>query len=266
MNAPNTPLLETTVNGVVTLTLNRPEVRNALNIEMLEALEDALIRLYRATDVRLVVLKGAGDAFMAGGDIKQFERNLQEQPVSHGFALMLARVNLIVQMMRDLRQPIIAAVHGACAGFGVSLALAADLIIAADSGKFTLAYDRLGLTPDGGASWHLAHTLGLKRASALVLLGDVIDAATAERWGLINAVVPEAELEATVEKAVMRLKAGSAAAQANGKRLLNYAGERMLSAQLEEEAESFAQLSNSDNFAEGVAAFLAKRAPNFKEN
>lgn len=266
MTATNAPLLHTTADGVATLTLNRPEVRNALNLAMLEELEAAVIRLYHENTVRVVVLAGAGDAFMAGGDIKQFQSSLNIPPVSHGFSAMLSRINFIVQLLRELRQPVIAAVHGACAGFGVSLALACDLVIASDTSKFTLAYDRLGLTPDGGVTWQLAHTLGLKRAAGLVLLGETIDAATAERWGMVNRIVPEAELAGVVQQAALRLKANAPQAQAQAKRLMNFAAERMLSAQLEEEAESFAHLTNSDNFAEGVAAFLGKRAPNFKDN
>ncbi len=265
MTTPAAPLLVSTANGVATLTLNRPEVRNALNLDMLEALESAVTRLYHAANVRLIIMQGAGDAFMAGGDIKQFEGQLRSGTPSHHFAGMIARVNNIVQLLRELRQPVIAAVHGACAGFGVSLALAADITIAADTAKFTMAYDRLGLTPDGGVTWQLMQSIGAKRAADFVLTGMPIDAATAERWGMISRVVPEADLQATVEKLGAHLLAGSAQAQAQAKNLVNFAAERTLAAQLEAEAESFAQLTNTDNFAEGVAAFLGKRAPDFKD-
>lgn len=268
MTAPDAPLLETAADGIVTLTLNRPAVRNALNLPMLEELEAALLRL-RLDDsgtTRVVILRGAGEGFMAGGDIKHFEGVLREGNPAHTFSRMLDRINFIVQLMRDLPQPMIAAVHGACAGFGVSLALSCDLVIAADTAKFTMAYDRLGLSPDGGASWHLVHTLGLKRAAELALLGDTIAANTAERWGMINRVVPEAELENAVSQTAQRLKVGAPQAQARVKHLLNFAGELRLSAQLDSEAENFAHLTTTSDFAEGVAAFLAKRPPGFKGN
>lgn len=264
MTMQDSPLLVSQADGVTTLTLNRPEVRNALNPAMLEELEAAILHLYNDTQTRVVVLRGAGEGFMAGGDIRHFEGVVKSGTPAPSFAIMLSRINQIVQMLRDLRQPVVAVVHGACAGFGVSLALAADLVLAADTAKFTLAYDRLGLTPDGGASAQLVYTLGPKRAAELVLLGDTIAANTAERWGMVNRVVPEAELDALVQKTVARLKAGAPQAQARAKNLLNYASELSLAAQLEAEAESFAHLTNSADFAEGVAAFLDKRAPGFK--
>jgi len=267
MTATDAPVLQTVENGVVTLTLNRPQVRNALDLAMLEALEAALLDLHKNPQCRVVVIRGAGDTFMAGGDIKHFAGVLQSgQLPSQLFSLMLSRVNLIVQLMRTLPQPVMAVVQGACAGFGVSLALACDLVLASDNAKFTLAYDRLGLTPDGGSSWQLVHTLGLKRATELVLLGDIIDASTAQNWGMVNRVMPEAELNDTAAQIAARLMTGAAATQARAKNLLNFASELSLAAQLDAEAEHFAHLANSPNFAEGVAAFMAKRTPNFKEN
>lgn len=263
MTAPASSLVVSQADGVTTLTLNRPELRNALDPALLEELEAAVIRLYTDEQTRVVVLRGAGEGFMAGGDIRHFDTVVKAGSPAPEFAVMLSRINHIVQILREIRQPVVAAVHGACAGFGISLALAADLIIAADTAKFTLAYDRLGLSPDGGASWHLVRTLGLKRAAELVLLGDTIAANTAERWGLVNRVVPEVELDATVQKIVARLKAGAPEAQANARRLLNFAGDLALGTQLEAEAESFVHLTVGADFAEGIAAFLGKRPPGF---
>lgn len=264
MTTSDAPLLQTAYNGVVTLTLNRPSVRNALNPAMLEELEASLLRISQNPSVRIVVLRGAGDGFMAGGDIKHFEAVVQEGNPAPVFSQMLSRINLIVQLMRNMPQPIVAGIQGACAGFGISLALASDIVIAADTAKFTLAYDRLGLTPDGGASWQLVHTLGLKRASELVLLGNTIAANTAERWGMVNRVVPETELEAAIEQIITQLRAGAPQAQARAKNLLNFAADRALAPHLEAEAESFAHLTNTADFAEGVRAFLLKRPANFK--
>ena len=258
------PLLSSLDNGILTLTLNRPEARNALNIELLDALEDTLLDLMSNTAVRVVILKGAGEAFMAGGDIKQLDTILSSSNPAQIFSQMLDRVNRLAQLMRDVPQPIIACVHGACVGFGLSLMLSCDLAIAADTAKFKLGYNHLGLSPDGGVSWQLLHTIGLKRTAELALLGDDIEADVAENWGLVNFVVPAAELEASALKMATRIRSSASEAIMRTKQLIKLAADLQFAPQLHAEAESFLQLVGNSDFAEGIKAFIEKREPKFK--
>ena len=267
MPSDESPLLLDIADGVATLTLNRPAVLNALNNALGEALEKALTQVEKDAAVRVVVIKGAGDAFMAGGDIGYFQRKLAEhadrthlKPV---IAELVGRAQRLALILRRMPKPVIAAVHGGCAGFGLSVMLACDLAIAADHAKFTLAYVHLGTTPDGGASFHLPRIVGQKRAAEIALLGDRFGAVEAERWGLVNQVAPLAELEARTAKLAGRLARGPAQAYARTKALLNASNGNDLQAQLDAEAESFASSAITDDFAIGVNAFLEKKPPAF---
>jgi 2-(1,2-epoxy-1,2-dihydrophenyl)acetyl-CoA isomerase len=161
-------------------------------------------------------------------------------------------------------QPVLAAMHGAVAGFGLSLMCACDLAVAAESSYFNSAYRHIGLTPDGGATYALPRIVGVKKAMEIVLLGERFGAAEALRIGLVNRVVPDAELAATVAKLASVLATGPALALRNGKRLINRSLSQPLSVQLDAEAESFGACSATPDFAEGISAFLAKRTPRFE--
>jgi 2-(1,2-epoxy-1,2-dihydrophenyl)acetyl-CoA isomerase len=267
MTSEENPVLVSVADGVASITLNRPAVLNALNNALAQALLDALTAAGKDESVRVIVIGGAGDAFMAGGDVGYFHRKLAEYPDRSKFkpviVEMIDRAQGLARTIRNIPKPVIAAVHGGCAGFGLSLMLACDLAIAADNAKFTLAYIHLATTPDGGASFHLPRMVGQKRAAEIALLGDRFGAADAERWGLINKVVPLAELEATVAKLAGRMAKGPALAYARTKVLLNASDGNSLDAQLAAETESFASSALTDDFAAGVAAFVEKKPAAF---
>jgi 2-(1,2-epoxy-1,2-dihydrophenyl)acetyl-CoA isomerase len=267
MTADEIPVLSSTENGVATITLNRPTVLNALNNALAQALLDALTAASSDDAVRVIVIKGAGDAFMAGGDVGYFHRKLAEFPDRAQFrpiiVEMIERAQNLTHALRKIPKPVIASVHGGCAGFGLSLMLACDLAIAADNAKFTLAYIHLATTPDGGASFHLPRMVGQKRAAEIALLGDRFGAVEAERWGLINRVVPLAELDATVAKLAGRMAKGPSLAYGRTKALLNAADGNSLGEQLAAETESFASSALTGDFAAGVAAFVEKKPATF---
>jgi 2-(1,2-epoxy-1,2-dihydrophenyl)acetyl-CoA isomerase len=251
--------------SIATLTLNRPEVLNALDRSMVEGLADVFDRIAAEPGVRVVVLRGAGGGFMAGGDIKQFQNVTGLPPAERRayFERFIHQVHPTIIAMRRLPLPIIAAVHGAVAGIGMSLMLASDLAIATEDTRFTLAYCHLGTSPDGGSTFLLPRHVGSKKAMEIALLGDRFDAAAALRLGLVNEIVASADLDRRVGELAARLARGPAAAYAATKRLFNQSATVSLETQLQAEAESFAGCAATADFAEGVAAFIAKRPPTF---
>jgi 2-(1,2-epoxy-1,2-dihydrophenyl)acetyl-CoA isomerase len=267
MTTEDSPILVSLVDGVATVTLNRPGVLNALNHALADELLEVLPALGADPAVRVVVIRGAGDAFMAGGDIGYFRRKLEEHPDRESFRPLIrelvGRAQRIATLLREMPKPVIASVHGGCAGFGLSMMLASDLAIAADNAKFTLAYIHLGTTPDGGASYHLPRIVGQKKAAEIALLADRFGAAEAERLGLVNRVVPLAELAAATASWAGRIAKGPALAYARTKQLLNVSAGNSLAEQLDAETESFVSSAVSNDFAVGVTAFIDKKAPSF---
>ena len=262
----NTVLLDVR-EGVATLTLNRPEALNALSVEMMEDLYHCLLSLRDRKDVAVVVVTGAGDHFMAGGDLKDFARHFHLSPQARltAFRAMIERlINPSVGLLQALHQPVIARVQGACAGFGLSLMLGCDLAICADSSKFTTAYASIGLPADGGMSHFLPRMVGRRKAAELLMLGDRFSASDASALGLVNRVVPVDALDAEINALVQRLKQGPRHAYAEIKRLLAASPETLLESQLQSEAEAFARCGATADFVEGVSAFLEKRPPLFK--
>ncbi|MBV9522590.1 MAG: enoyl-CoA hydratase/isomerase family protein [Alphaproteobacteria bacterium] len=251
--------------AVATVELNRPKALNALDAALADGLVACFGRIAGDRRVRVVVLKGAGAGFMAGGDIRGFQEmmHLLAAEKRREFERFVHRAHPVILAMRHLPLPIIAAVHGAVAGFGMSLMLAADLAIAAEDAFFTLAYCHLGTSPDGGATYFLPRHVGSKKAMEIALLGDRFDSAAALRWGLVNEVVGRAALADRVAALAARLADGPAAAYAATKRLFDRSAGASLPDQLQAEAENFAQCAASDDFAEGVAAFIGKRPPIF---
>jgi len=268
VTSPNDTILADVTGDVCTLTFNRPDALNALNDDLVAALNAVIQQIGDAPDVRCVVLGGAGDHFMAGGDIKTFHDTLESEPDRtarrHYFEGLLEGVHIGIAAMRGLPQPIIGKVRGAAAGAGVSVMLACDLVIASEDAFFTLAYCHLGVSPDGGSTFQLPRATGMKRAMEIALLGDRFDAATAERWGLINKVVAADALDDEVAALAGRLAAGPARAYAHTKALMNQSFENALRQQLDAEARGFADCTTTDDFAEGVSAFVAKRKPDFR--
>jgi 2-(1,2-epoxy-1,2-dihydrophenyl)acetyl-CoA isomerase len=255
-------VLYSITDGVATITLNRPQVMNALDPEMLRGLRAAAERAEQDTAARAVVVRGAGQAFLAGGDVAMFHANLPRMPglVKEG----AAEFHHAILALRRAPKPVLASVHGAVAGAGVSLAAAADLCIAAEGTKFTMAYSRLGTSPDGGATHTLPRLLGYRKALELVLLSDAFDARAALELGLVNWVVGAGQLEAETGAIAGRLARGATAAYGEIKRLVYAGQDRTLEAQLEAEAEAFARCAGTRDFAEGVTAFVEKRKPLFK--
>ena len=227
------PILLSRKGPIATLTLNRPESLNALDLAMMDALVGHAVTLAADDSVRCVVIQGAGRHFMAGGDIRTFAANLDAPPAERklDFARIVQRVHTAIEAIYRMPHPVVAAVHGAVAGFGLSLMCACDLAVAAESSYFTSAYRHIGLTPDGGATYALPRIVGVKKAMEIVLLG--------ERFGVDEAL-------------------------RNGKRLVNESLSRSLSAQLDAEAASFAACSATSDFVEGIGAFLDKRNPRFE--
>lgn len=250
------------------VTLNRPEVLNALNPQMALDLDDILAGIAVQTDVRSVILRGAGAGFMAGGDIAFFETALPRlgSGRTEELAGIFDHVHGIVRTLRNMPQPVMAQVHGAVAGFGLSLMMACDLVMAAAGSQFTLAYCHLGTSPDGGSTYALPRITGLKRAMELALLGDRFDAARAQELGLVNWVVADDELEGRSGELAARLARGPARAYAHTKRLINSALNRDLADQLDDEKLSFMDCARSRDFAEGVTAFVGKRPPQFGQD
>jgi len=249
-------------DGVATILLNRPQVMNALDAAMITALREAAERAETDHAARALVIRGAGPAFLAGGDVSMFHASLPRMPqlVREG----AAEFHKAILALRRAPKPVLASVHGAVAGAGVSVMAAADLAIAAEGTKFTMAYSRLGTSPDGGATWMLPRLVGARKAFELIALSDTIDAREALALGLVNRVVGAEPLAAETEALARRLAQGATAAIAEIKRLLNQGWDATLAAQLDAEVEAFARCAGTRDFAEGVTAFVEKRKPNFK--
>jgi 2-(1,2-epoxy-1,2-dihydrophenyl)acetyl-CoA isomerase len=261
----NEAVLYAVGDGVATITLNRPKVLNALDGPMAEGLAEALYAAERDAGVRAVLLAGAGGGFMAGGDIKTFHGWLEtpKAEISGRFERLIHAFHQTLILMRRLPKPIVARVHGPVAGAGMSLLMACDLAVAAEDAFFTLAYCHLGTSPDGGSTWFLPRHVGMKKAAEIALLGGRFGAAEALSLGFVNAVVPASELEARAAALAQRLAAGPRAAYAATKRLLQQSVNTSFESQLQAEAEAFAGCTATDDFAEGVRAFIEKRPPRF---
>ncbi|MCL6477647.1 MAG: enoyl-CoA hydratase/isomerase family protein [Peptococcaceae bacterium] len=245
--------------GVATITLNRPDSLNSINHRMVYDLGDAFIQCRNDGDIRCVVLTGAGRGFCAGADLSavtvmgpdDVSRTLKE-----GY-------NPVIKSIREIEKPVIAAVNGIAAGAGCSMALACDLVIAAESAAFVQAFVKIGLVPDAGGSYFLPRLVGPKKAMEMALLGEKISAAEAERLGMINRVVPDGELEAEVRKLAVRLASGPGC-QGMIKTMFTRSPEMDLDGCLEMEADFQARAAVTEDFMEGVSAFLQKREAVFK--
>ncbi len=252
-------------NGIATLTMNRPEARNALSMEMRQQLNEALHDIETDDSVRCVVLTGAGDHFMAGGDVKSMSESINKpaNQIRKEFILRIHELHPIMFAMRRMPKPIIASCKGAAAGAGVSIALACDLVIAAEDAFFTLAYCKIGTSPDGSSSFHLPRAVGIKKAMEIALLGDRFTAQSAKDMGMINFVVKTEDLENETAKLATRLANGPTHVYGNTKALLYRSLESEFESQLQAEAEYFADCAARSDFREGVTAFVEKREPVF---
>jgi 2-(1,2-epoxy-1,2-dihydrophenyl)acetyl-CoA isomerase len=245
--------------GVATVTLNRPDALNSLTVPMKKALLAAFRGLERDETVRAVVLTGAGRAFCAGQDLHE---RLEPGAAPLGVEVR-ERYNPIIRAMRGLPKPIVGAINGVAAGAGASLAMACDIRLASDTATISLAFGRVGLVPDSGATWFLPRLVGATRAAELALLNDPVSAADAVRLGLVGRAVPAADLATEANAIAARLAAGAPKAIALTKRALNASWDRDLDAALEYEARLQDMAGRTRDHAEGLAAFMEKRPPRF---
>ncbi|TMI80806.1 MAG: 2-(1,2-epoxy-1,2-dihydrophenyl)acetyl-CoA isomerase [Bacillati bacterium ANGP1] len=249
-------LLTETRDGVRVITLNRPEVLNAVNAQMGQDLLHVLREAERDVGVRCVLLAASGRGFCAGADLRE------QAPGQTSLGdLLRTRYNGIVQRLRTMEKPVVAAINGVAAGAGCNLALAADLRIASERASFIEVFTRVGLIPDSGGTWLLPRLVGLGRALELMFFADPVDAATAERWGLVNRVVPHDDLGPLALEWAVRLAGGPTRAYGLIKRGVNQALAAGFSEALEYEASLQEIAGRTEDHREGVAAFLAKRAP-----
>ncbi|WP_395713060.1 enoyl-CoA hydratase-related protein [Reyranella sp.] len=247
--------------GLATLTLNVPEKLNAVSRKMIAEIKDCWEKLAQDPSVRAVLLTGAGRGFCAGADLADPDR---ESVGGDSGSALDKFFNPVIRLMRGLPKPIVAAVNGPAAGVGMSFALAADIAVAARSATFLQAFARIGLLPDGGSTWFLPRLVGDQRARALAMLAPQISAAQAKDWGLIWDVVEDADLMKTATDIARRLADGPTLSLARIKEAMGRASGNDLSQQLDVERDFQRELGRSEDFREGVAAFLGKRKPAFK--
>jgi len=244
------------------LELNRPERMNAWDAQLALDLLAALKSVGEDAGVRAVLVTGAGRAFSSGADLKAGPVASRDAPPDV-YSVLTGRYHPIIRAVREMPKPVVAAVNGAAAGIGLSLALACDLVIAAESAYFLLAFVNIGLVPDGGSSLLVPARVGFARAAEMAMLGERVGAPRALEWGLINQVWPDAELAARAAELLIRLADGPTRSYAGTKRQLNSWLYQRMEEQLELEAQIQQEMAASGDFAEGLAAFADKRQPRF---
>ena len=251
-------MLQNLENGVLTLTLNRPDALNSLTQPLLGELGDALETAATDEAVRAVVLTGAGRGFCAGQDLKEIEGR------EVAFEAHLQRFNRVVKSIAELPKPVIAAVNGVAAGAGLSIALACDMRVASENATFTTAFSRIGLVPDSGMSHTLPRLVGPAKAFELLALSPRLSAEEAGALGIVNRIVPAADFQKTVKETAETLAQGPTKAYGLIKQALREGATATLGQALGLEARLQDQAGRSDDYKEGTRAFLEKRAPNFK--
>ena len=256
-------ILEAKHDGIATLVMNRPDRLNALNNELAMAINDALGRIAEDDAVRVVVITGAGRAFCAGGDLGALGKGRQTGATHELEPLLRAGMQMVLKM-RTMPQPVIAAVNGAAAGAGMNIALAADIRIAAEESTFGQNFAKVGLFPDYGGTFFLPQLVGVSKAAELFYTGDMIDAKTALALGLVNQVVPAAQLEAAVKTLAQKIAQGPSLPIRAAKKALFASEEKELSKALDNEVREQIRCYLSDDCNEGIRAFFDKRPPKFQ--
>ncbi|MFT5163428.1 MAG: 2-(1,2-epoxy-1,2-dihydrophenyl)acetyl-CoA isomerase [Alteromonadaceae bacterium] len=250
-------------NGVAKITLNRPDKLNSFNVQMHEELQNALDSIATDGETRCVLLTGAGRGFCAGQDLG--DRAVSADDTRPDLGMSVEKYyNPLIRRITNLPMPVICAINGVAAGAGASIAVACDIAIAARSASFILSFAKVGLIPDSGSSWHFTRALGLPRAKALAMLGNKLPAEQAEQWGLIYQVVDNDVLQEEADKLAAHLATQPTEALGKIKKLLNGSFENNLNDQLERERLDMQHLGRSDDYREGVAAFMEKRPAVFK--
>jgi 2-(1,2-epoxy-1,2-dihydrophenyl)acetyl-CoA isomerase len=248
-------------DGVARITLNRPDAFNAMSKEMACELMHVSIRCGEEAEIRAVLITGTGKAFCAGGDLTQFS-GIKEGLAAH-LKEMTTYLHAAMSRFAWMDAPLIAAVNGVAAGAGMSLAAACDLVIAAKSARFTMAYTKAGLTPDGSSTWYLPRVIGLRRTMELALTNRVLSAEEAVEWGIANRVVDDADCLGEAMALAAELAKGPTHAFGGVKKMLAMSLSDSLEGQLERETRFIAEMANGHDAPEGIAAFCEKRAPDF---
>lgn len=256
MQSTTAPVRMEVVKGIAKIVFDRPQALNAINIESAQAFLTLCEQLPTRDDLRVIILSGAGRAFMAGGDLAAFHSS--DDPAQLASAI-IEPLHRALTLLSELPQPVIASVHGPVSGAGMSIALGCDMTIAAADTRFCLAYSNIATSIDGGGSWHLLRQLGLQRSMEMALLNTVLSAEEALKLGLITRVVSAGQLEAETACLALQLASGPTFAYGQIKRLLRQAGTSTLAQQLSAEHESFRACASTRDFREGIAAFFAKR-------
>ncbi|MCX7274851.1 MAG: enoyl-CoA hydratase-related protein [Burkholderiales bacterium] len=256
----DSPVLYQVDGAVATITLNRPDVLNALNTPLMLALREALTKAQTDEAVRAVIVTGAGRGFSAGADLASSSPGGGSDPGS----TLRDRYHPVITLMRSMPKPIISAVNGVAAGAGMSIAMAGDIILAGRSASFLQAFSKIGLVPDAGSTWFLPRYVGDVRARAMAILADRISAEDAKSFGLVWQICEDDALQTQAREMAAKLASMPTRAYAMIKEALNDSHQRDLPAQLELEAELQMKAAKTEDFREGVAAFLQKRPPQFK--
>ena len=257
----STTIQLTIENKVAFITLNRPEVFNSFNREMALTLQDVFDDCKKNDDVRAIVLTGNGKAFCAGQDLKE----VTSTEHNSGFKKILEEhYNPIITRIREIKKPVIGAINGVAAGAGANIALACDIVVADERASFIQAFSLIGLVPDSAGTYFLPRLIGFQKASALAMLGDKIGAEEAERLGMIYKYVPSDEFQEIIQKLALKLANMPTKALGMIKELFNKSMTNTLEEQLAMESKYQIEAAQSDDYAEGVAAFIEKRKPNFK--
>ncbi|MNE34512.1 1,2-epoxyphenylacetyl-CoA isomerase [compost metagenome] len=256
-------ILFTIEQGVASLTLNRPEQLNSFNAQMHKEVREALKQVRQNAEVRCLLITGAGRGFCAGQDLG--DRNVAPGAAAPDLGESIEKnYNPLIRALRDLPMPVICAVNGVAAGAGANIALACDITLAARSASFIQAFCKIGLVPDSGGTWTLPRAVGMARAKALALLGDRLSAEQAEQWGMIWRCVDDAALQDEALKLARQLATQPTYGLALIKRALNASASNSFDEQLDLERDLQRLAGRSEDYREGVSAFMAKRTPEFK--
>lgn len=248
-------------NKIATLTLNRPEVFNSFNREMALLLQDELDACEKNPEVRAIIITGSGKAFCAGQDLKE----VTSPELNPGFKKILEEhYNPIISRIRKIEKPIIGAINGVAAGAGANIALACDVVVASENASFIQAFSKIGLVPDSAGTFFLPRLIGFQKASALMMLGDKVSAVEAEKLGMVYKVVTPENFKEEVNNIASILANMPTKALGLTKRLLNNSMQNSLEEQLNFESKLQIESAQSEDYAEGVDAFINKRKPNFK--
>ena len=257
----NTSIQTKVKDQVAFIAFNRPEVFNSFNREMALRFQDVLDTCESNSEVRAIVISGNGKAFCAGQDLKE----VTSPDLNPGFKKILEEhYNPIITRIRTIKKPIIAAVNGVAAGAGANIALACDIVVASDKASFIQAFSKIGLVPDSGGTFFLPRLIGFQKASALMMLGDKVSVEEAERLGMIYKVIPSETFSEEVDKLAVHVANMPTQALGFIKQMLNKSMTNTLEEQLELEGKLQIKSAQSEDYSEGVNAFVEKRKPNFK--